>query len=313
MASTNPERSERRSAQASDPAGTASSVAPSPSGNPTVNGSSMARSRPTLVLDNSGHEQQLSRVVELEIIPRLLMMHAQSGPAARAPGLVISDAHVKTLAELAVDEDANSASRFVQALAEAGATPNQILLELLAPCATLMGSWWCEDVFDFTEVTIGICRLQQALNEQAAHLRPALPSGAPRILLAAVPESQHTFGAALAAEYFAIAGWDVQYAPGLSWEALRCQLAYEHFDVLGLSLSCDAEVMSVASAIVGLRRVSTNQGLGVLVGGPLALACDDLATRCGADGQAAKVDAAVEWAQRWLDPTAGEGDFPGDG
>ena len=313
MAALNPERSERRAAQESDPVGPAFSVAPTSPGRVSASESPLARSRPTLVHDNGGHEQQLSRLVELEIIPRLLMMHAQSAVAARAPGLTITAAHVTTLAELSVDEDAGSASRFVQALAEAGATPQQILLDLLGPCATLMGSWWCEDVFDFTEVTIGLCRLQQALNEQAAHARPALKSGAPRILLAAPPSSQHTFGAALAAECFALAGWEVQYAPGLSWESLRCQLAYEHFDVLGLSLSCDAEVVSVASAIVGLRRVSINQGLGVLVGGPLALACGDLATRCGADGQVAKADAAVEWAQRWLDPTAGEGEFPGDG
>lgn len=313
MASTNPERSAQRKAQAADLAGTESRSVQPPANSVPATASTTNRSRPTLVHDNSGHEQQLSRVVELEIIPRLLMMHAQSAPAVRAPGLATTHAHVTTLAELAVDDDANSASRFVQALSEAGATPNQILLDLLAPCAALMGTWWCEDVFDFTEVTIGICRLQQALNEQVAHARPALRVGAPRILLAALPESQHTFGAALAAEYFALAGWDVHYAPGLSWEALRCQLAYEHFDVLGLSLSCDAEAMSAASAIVGLRRVSMNQGLGVLVGGPLALACDDLATRCGADGQVAKVDAAVDWAQRWLDQTAGDRDSSGGG
>jgi len=294
--------------QASDPSGADAAAA-----NSQRNSAPAARTAPQLVSDNSGHEQQLSRVLELEIIPRLLMMHAQSAVAARAPGLTITAAHVTTLAELSVDEDAGSASRFVQALAEAGATPQQILLDLLGPCATLMGSWWCEDVFDFTEVTIGLCRLQQALNEQVAHARPALQSGAPRILLAAPPESQHTFGAALAAECFAQAGWDVQYAPGLSWEALRCQLAYERFDVLGLSLSRDAEVVSVTSAIVGLRRVSVNPGIGVLVGGPLALACDDLASRCGADAQVDRADAAVDWAQRWLDQTAGDRDSSGGG
>ncbi len=300
MAAWNPDRSERRTAQPLDLFG-----ADQAAGNPQSPGGHRVRTGPQLVSDNSGHELQLSRVVELEIIPRLLLMHSHS--TAEARGMAITSAHISTLAELAVDDDANSASRFVRALAEAGATPRQLFLELLGPCAALMGSWWCDDVFDFAEVTIGLCRLQQALNEQASRSRPPLLCGAPRILLAAPPESHHTFGAAIATECFAHAGWDAQYAPGLSWEALRCLLAYESFDVLALSLSCDAQVVSVASAIVGLRRVSSNQRIGVLVGGPLAHACGDLAARCGADGVAVEAGAAIEMAQRWLvdtDPRA---------
>lgn len=273
----------------------------------------VSRSGPHLVADNPGHEQQLSRVVELEIIPRLLMMHANTPPIRRVSKLVITDAHVSTLAELAVDDDARSASRFVQALAEAGASPQQILLDLLSPCAVLMGTWWCEDLYDFTQVTIGLCRLQQALNEQAARVRPVLAAGAPRLLLVTAPGSQHSFGVALVAECFALAGWEVDCAPGLSWSQTSDVLAQGFFDVLGVSVSCDADVASVRSAIVGLRQVSINQGLGVLVGGPVALACDELATRCGADGQAAKADAAIDWAQAWLDRRACHRDVPGAG
>lgn len=271
------------------------------------------RSGPQLVADNPGHEQQLSRVVELEIIPRLLMMHANTHPVRRSSKLVITDAHVRTLAELAVDDDASSASRFVQALAEAGASPQQILLDLLSPCAVLMGTWWCEDLYDFTQVTIGLCRLQQALNEQAARVRPAIAAGAPRVLLVTAPGSQHSFGLALVAECFALAGWDVACEPGISWSQTSDWLAQGFFDVLGVSLSCDADVASVRSAIVGLRQVSINQGLGVLLGGPVALACDELATRCGADGQAARADAAIDWAQAWLDRAASKSEIPGAG
>jgi len=263
------------------------------------------------VSDNTGHAQQLSRVVELEIIPRLLLMHAHAAAELRRHGVTITSGHVATLAELAVEDDPQSASRLVHALADAGATPRQILLELLGPCAALMGSWWCSDVFDFADVSIGICRLQQALHEHVYLTRPPLRSGAPRILLAAAPDSQHTFGIAIAAECFAHAGWDAQFAPGEDWKALGELLGTESFDVLGISLSCDAQVAPVASGIVELRRASRNPQLCVMVSGPLAAARDDLAVRCDADGMAVGAGAAVELAQRWLGDVVRKSDSTG--
>ncbi|KQP35371.1 B12-binding domain-containing protein [Pseudorhodoferax sp. Leaf274] len=263
--------------------------------------------------DNSGHAQQLSRIVELEIIPRLLLMHSHAAATSRRSGVKITSDHVSTLAELAVDDDPLSVPRFVQALTQAGATPNQVLLELLAPCAALMGSWWCSDVFNFADVTIGICRLQQALHEHVFLARPVLRGGAPRILVAAPPESQHTFGAAIAAECFAHAGWDAQYAPGLGWDALGETLNGERFDVMALSLTCDAQVPGVSSGIVKLRQLSCNPAMGVLVGGPLALSGGDLDVRCGADGMVLSIGAAVEWAQRWVAGSSREGDAAGTG
>jgi methylmalonyl-CoA mutase cobalamin-binding subunit len=294
VGATNPDRSGQRSGATPGFIGADTTARTPPT--PT----SRARAGPQLVSENSGHAQQLSRIVELEIIPRLLLMHSHAVAASRRTGVTITSAHVSTLAELAVDDDAFGVPRFLQALTQAGATPNQVLLELLGPCAALMGSWWCSDVFDFADVTIGMCRLQQALHEHVFQARPVLPSGAPSILVAAPPESQHTFGAAIAAECFAHAGWQAQYSAGLGWDALGGLLGGEFFDVLALSLSCDAQVASVNSGIVKLRQASCNASIAVLVGGPLALATDDLDTRCGADGMAISAGAAVELAERWL-------------
>ncbi len=295
MGASNPDRSERRSSASPLRYNSADTMA---NHSPPADGP-RARAGPQLVSDNSGHAQQLSRLVELEIIPRLLLMHAHAVAEVRRVGVTITNAHVSTLAELAVEDDPQSASRFVHALVDAGATSRQVLLELLGPCAALMGSWWCSDVFDFADVSIGLCRLQHAMHEHVHLTRPALRDGAPRILLAAPPESQHTFGAAVVAESFAHAGWDAQYAPGLNWEDLRELVASEFFDVLGISLSCDAHVAMVASGIVNLRLSSRNRHISVMVGGPMAARHQDLAQRCGADGMAAGAGAAVDLAQRW--------------
>ena len=308
MGAMNPDWSERRSAASP---GFIRADTEADSQQPP--GAARARAGPQLVSDNTGHAQQLSRIVELEIIPRLLLMHSHAAAASRRSGVTITSAHVSTLAELAVDDDPLSVPRFVQALSQAGATPNQLLLELLGPCAALMGSWWCSDVFDFADVTIGMCRLQQALHEHVFQARPAVRSGAPRILLAAPPGSQHTFGAAIAAECFAHAGWDAQYESGLDWDAMGALLHREFFDVMALSLACDAQVESVSSGIVKLRQQSCNPAIAMMVGGPLALANDDLAMRCGADGMAVSACAAVEWAQRWVDHTGRDRNAAGNG
>ncbi len=255
---------------------------------------------PRLVSDNSGHAQQLSRVVEYEIIPRLLLMHAHTTAPARRDGIVLTHQHVRALAELAVSDDPMCAIRYVQSLQDAGATAHQVLLELLSPCAALMGQWWCDDSFDFAQVTTGLCRLQQALDRQVHAQRPAIAADAPRIVFAAPPRAQHTFGAAVAAECFALAGWDARLATTQDWAGLRGILASESIDILALSLSCDSDVEQVASVIVELRTASLHKRLGVLVGGPLALDQPDLAQRCCADGIALTAGAAVDLAKRWL-------------
>ncbi|MFX8024223.1 B12-binding domain-containing protein, partial [Acinetobacter baumannii] len=72
----------------------------------------------------------------------------------------MTDEHVHTLARLAVEGDADSASSYVRALLDAGASQEQVFLDLLAPCARWMGELWEQDRFDFSQVTIGLWRLQ---------------------------------------------------------------------------------------------------------------------------------------------------------
>lgn len=258
---------------------------------------------PHLVADNPASEAQLARVVELEVIPRLLLMHALPGRVPSGEGLRLGSAHVSTLAELAVDRDAQAAGRFTATLVAAGATPRQLLLDLLAPCARQMGTWWSDDLFSFSEVTLGLWRLQQLLHEQLAALRPTLRRDAPAALFSALPGSQHSFGPALLAECFAQAGWRARYEPPSpsdeGWAGLQSMLANDRFVIFGLSISRDVEVASIASAIFDLRQASCNPALRVLVGGPLALVRDDLAAVCGADAQALDADAALALARQW--------------
>lgn len=261
---------------------------------------------PRLVASNTSQDLQLSRIVELEIIPRLMLMHrAQSlpdGPVLPLPVLSLTTEHVHTLARLAAEGDADSASSYVRALIDAGASQEQVFLDLLAPCARWMGELWEDDRYDFSQVTIGLWRLQRVLHEQGSRFNPVVQPDADshRALLAAVPGAQHTFGVVMAAEFFSRAGWDVDCEPKATWAELQGRLTGNWFDMFGLSIATGDSIAHVASAILDMREASANREIFVMVGGPMAAQMPDLAVLCGADAMASEACSAVEVAKSSL-------------
>ena len=257
-------------------------------------------SPPRLVASNTSPDLQLSRIVELEIIPRLMLMHsAQPVPRPSVlPVLLMTADHVHTLAHLAAEGDSESASRYVRALLDAGALHEQVFLDLLAPCARWLGELWEDDSYDFSQVTIGLWRLQRVLHEHGARFsqvaRPDADSH--RALMAAVPGAQHTFGVVMAAEFFSRAGWDVECDPRASWPDLQTRLHGDWFDMFGLSIATEDSIPRIASAILDMRNVSANQTLFVMVGGPMAAQMPDLARLCGADSMSTDAKDAVDAA-----------------
>ena len=267
--------------------------------NPDLPGRARAEGRPRLISDNSTPALQLSRVVELEIIPRLMLLHGTYPPPVLAgrQDFHLTAAHVETLAHLAVDEEAQRSAQFVSALLSAGASLDQVFLHLLPPAARLMGQLWEDDVYSFSQVTIGLWRLQQVLHEHSASFQAGARGWqGPRVMLGVPPGSTHTFGVSILSEYFARDGWNVCHEPQSSWRDFERALASEFFDVAGLSIGLDESVEEVASAIIRLRKASLNQGLFVMVGGPASLLVPDLKSACGADGTASDAPGAVALA-----------------
>lgn len=255
---------------------------------------------PRLVASNMGQDMELSRIVELEIIPRLMLMHSAQ-PLVDRPHLqvlALTAEHVHTLARLSAEGDADSAASYVRALLDAGASQEQVFLDLLAPCARWLGEMWDEDRYDFSQVTIALWRLQRVLHEQGSRFNPVARPDADshRALLAAVPGAQHTFGVVMAAEFFSRAGWDVECEPKATWSDLQARLHDGWFDMFGLSIATGDSVAHIASAILDMREASANPHVFVMVGGPMAAAMPELAVLCGADAMACEACKAVEAA-----------------
>jgi len=253
--------------------------------------SKTSRSEPHL---DSDEAESLFRAIEGEIIPRLMLAHQSrepvAGPGSRRP-LLDSDERERFLAMILRDS-ADASSTFVNGLLDRGVTRETIFLDLLADTARRLGELWEEDRADFTDVTIGLCRLHQVLRE---HSSPAIEIGqgaaAPRVLLTTACADQHVFGVVMVAEFFRRDGWRVWSEPGASRASLTSILAGERFDVLGLSAACSVEPDEVADELKSFRKASRNAEMRVLVGGRLFAESPELVSTIGAD--AAAFDAAA--------------------
>ncbi len=251
----------------------------------------------------------LTRTVELDVIPRLLIAHPRPvAPvvAGMEAGLLVTAMHVADLVGLVLSRGEPEAVAFVEAMHGQGAAAEALYLDLLAPAARRLGEMWENDTCDFTEVTVGLWRLQNAMRELSpSFLRSANTRGnGPRVLLVPLPGEDHTFGLSMVYEFFRRAGWNAWSGPVESSADLRGLVRREWVEVIGFSLACDEKLDAVRAEIRSVRRASMNPGLAVLVGGPGFTANPLLSAEVGADGTATDGRQAVLQAQALVDLAA---------
>lgn len=247
----------------------------------------------------------LLRTIEVEIIPRLVLAR-RALPEAPAvlPELDLDLARndVSELAGLVLNRDVDVARSFVETLRTRGTPVESLYLDLLAPAARHLGELWTEDLCDFTQVTVGLGRLQQVLNE----LGPAFRTEAEhheagrRALLVPLPGEQHTFGLFMVAEFFRRASWDVWSGALPSTTDLSRRVREEWFAVIGFSVSTERGLDTLAASIRAVRRASCNRGIGVLVGGPMFIDHPEYVALVGADATAMDGRQAVAQAHNLL-------------
>jgi methanogenic corrinoid protein MtbC1 len=266
---------------------------------------------------NDKRMSALARTIEEEIIPRLMLAHRTASAPPEllpaGPGHTITAEDVCRFARLVLSNEEDVAFAAVQTLRQREVSVERIYLELLAPTARYLGKLWEEDLCNFTDVTVGLGRLQRVLRE----LSPALghgvehPSRERRVLLLPSPGEQHTFGLVMVAEFFRRAGWDVT---GGAWAAgadAATLVAVEWFDVVGFSLGAEVHLTDLAASIAAIRKTACNRDLAVLVGGPVFGVHPEFAARVGADGMTIDGREAPLLAESLLAGTAVRHPHPG--
>lgn len=247
----------------------------------------------------------LARTLEHEIIPRLVDAHRDDGERDASNDALsgsIAQAEVERFTESLVRGDEPAVAAMVDALRERGLSVEQMLVDLLAPAARHLGHMWCEDLCYFTDVTIGLGRLQRMMRElsPAFGTEVAHPPNGRRALLVRAPGEQHSFGLSMVAEFFRRAGWEVVSAgEGEDTDPVTA-VRREWFDVVGFSAGSEARLDWLPACIAAVRRASCHREVAVLVGGPVFTLRPHLARQVGADATTSDGSAAPGLAESLL-------------
>jgi len=256
--------------------------------------------------------EQLGRTIESEVIPRLMLAH-RIAPDLSVPdapkGLEISAANVTDFTELVLQNDQVLATAYVEARRSDGTPLENIFLDLMAPCARLLGDYWDQDYCDFTQVTMGLSILQQLLRKYspATSVDGDANAAMRQALVMPAPGEQHTFGICMVEEFMRSGGWDVQHHPAQSAEEIVKMVHDKWYALIGLSLSHEGLYPTLSNCIGEIRRQSRNGVIGVMVGGPFFLEHPDLIESVGADATAVNGPDAVVQARALVHRKQGGG------
>lgn len=254
-----------------------------PSGGSVVDGG-------PLPADHAAEERltRLAHAIEHEIIPRLMLAHRAAEACPVVPALVgekIGQRDVEDFAKLVLVPDEDLPLACVEALRARGISVESIYLDLLAPTARYLGYLWTEDLCDFTEVTVGLGRLQQVLRELSPSFERSgdLPENGLRALLLPSPGEQHTFGLVMVGEFFRRGGWLVSGGP---WETALdapAMVTADWYDLVGFSLGAEVHLEALRDCIAVVRRNSRNRQVAIMVGGPIFIEHPEYVEQVGAD------------------------------
>lgn len=240
----------------------------------------------------------LMRTIETEIIPRLMLAHKPAGErlgSQGAPCAMPTPHDVAELARVVLEQGAEASAVYVAGVRASGVALDHIYTDLLAPVARRLGELWEADLCDFTQVTVGLWRLQQVMYDLSPIFQRGAARGVPpkRAMLVPVPGSQHSLGVFMVSEFFRRAGWDVWGGPKVSRNELLQAANKSWFDVIGFSVSTETQLPELASVILALREVSRNPAVTIMVGGPLLALRPELVKGVGADLLASDAAEAV--------------------
>lgn len=223
--------------------------------------------------------------------PRLVGGTSFAGAAS-----ALDPAQVHLLAQACL-QGLDAARQVVFGWQRQGQTLANIYLQGLAPCARLLGQWWSADQLDFAMTTIASSHLQQLLHDFSAEFLQEAPQ--PRhgrsLLLMTEPGAQHSMGLFMLSEFFKRAGWTVSLGVPQDEAEFKRLFLSDWFDAVGISVSTDRHLDTLAAWMPQLKQASANLNLCVFLGGPMAMTAPARLAGIDAEVVAEDAPAAVRW------------------
>ena len=256
---------------------------------------------------------RIVRTIESDIIPRLVRAHrvsdadAESQRHARAVDSLAGE--VPGFARRLLVDDTRCVEATLEDLLAEGVAAERLCLDLLAPSALELGRLWEEDRCSFSDVTVGVGRLQRMMRRLGPLLgqEVTLPAQGRRALLLPAPGEQHTFGVSIVAEFFRRDGWDVAGHPDPRAADPASLVHSEWFDLIGISVGSRSRLDWLRGGIATIRQASRNRDLVVMLGGPYLRERPQAGLEVGADLVAVDGAQAPGLAERWLRERAPDG------
>jgi MerR family transcriptional regulator, light-induced transcriptional regulator len=211
------------------------------------------------------------------VVSRLLDREARSLRPA-------DEAVIAAIARALLDPDPDQLAALRQDLRRARIGDTELVDSYLPEVARHLGCAWAEDRAAFTDVTIGVARMQAMLREIGRDWSSngtTDPAGA--TVLIVLPEGeQHSFGATLLAGQLRRQGISVRLEVGTGVVDLRRIVEAGSYDCAMISIACE-EKLDHCRMVLDALKVGSGGRLWVAVGGPLLDRHVDVCRRTGAD------------------------------
>ena len=225
-------------------------------------------------------EATLLNTIEDQIIPQLLLAHRSpliSG-AVPADTFEISAEEIERFAELSTGQDMPGLLGRLEGLLREGLPIENVLLDVIAPAAHLLGEQWLDDERSFSDVTVGLGMLQRLVAVIGQKVEtPVTKEGL--VVLSAAPGEQHTLSIHVLAELLRTHGWAVHVEPMADEMALLELLSRESVSAIGFTVSNDALVRHLGPL---LERIDVLQPSAQVMLGGAAAGLSEAAERFGA-------------------------------
>jgi MerR family transcriptional regulator, light-induced transcriptional regulator len=200
------------------------------------------------------------------------------------PDRTVDEAIVASIARALLDRDPASFESLRQDLRRARVGDNDLADTYFPAVARHLGCAWAEDSAPFTDVTIGVARMQAMLRQVGRDWSSNVaPDPGGRTVLIVLPEGeQHSFGAMLMAGQLRRQGVSVRLEVGTPITALRRIVHHAVFDCAMISIACEEKLNHCKTVVKALKDGSEGR-LWVAVGGALLERPVDVCGLTGAD------------------------------
>lgn len=237
---------------------------------------------------NDECKESLHDVIVDQLIPRLLNSQNYSERLATPE---VSGANHGALLEFSdftvacSQGDSLRVNQIVDSLIAQGLTQERIFLDLITPAARHLGTLWDNDLCSFTDVTCGLAIMHHVIYRLGYEFRdgPHVRGEQTNVMMCCAPGSLHLLGATIVGDLFRREGASVVIEISSTQQELVRAVANEWFDVIGISVAIESQLLQLKSLVQELKKSSGNPNVKVLLGGPIFMLVDATADMFDAD------------------------------